>query len=33
MKRTLISGRLYFGIDALLMQRGAERVTHPPGHR
>jgi hypothetical protein len=26
MKRTLISGRLYFGIDALLMQRGAERV-------
>ena len=26
MKRTLIAGRLYFGIDALLMQRGAERV-------
>ena len=27
MKRTLIVGRSYFGIDALLMQRGAERAV------
>src|SRR2546423_152976 len=27
MKRTLIAGRQYFDIDALLMQRGAERAV------
>lgn len=27
MKRTLIAGRTYFGIEALLLQRGAERVV------
>ena len=27
MKRTLIAGRAYFGIDALLLQRGAERAV------